>query len=540
MDFIKLWICNDFLDHAILPALNEQMDLRREKLTGSNAGHRGAVSQRDFYNFLFRYFLDLLIGMGQLSDHLSEINDIKSALMGVDRSKEISASCVWTTADVAGFHFEFNQRAPSLLTIGSIVTIDETLLAYFGEDARVDHIDRCMPGKPHDYGLLSYRAGARLSNTKARVTVALAPIIPGHSYTPTAAALHLIQMIRVWQRGSAHFVMDSAFATEEMVNSARSMNVAVSLSMKSNRTAGYAPVYELATSRLEPGEARSYAFDGYIMQTRCAAKPHKRGGLPVHAVLSSGWRTPPHGSAPIKRLLDYVSVKTLYLNNTAEELMLAFGGEPGWSKRDIILAKTNWDLLAPPPEENGEIAWTKESLAKMMVPLLKDLHAITPHCSGASRKNSEQLIEDIVKNHPHARAAAQRLPRHGTKAKDVVSLRDEVGRATSNSTPVLDFYAAEYGVVDEINQEIYRSIMLSWHRDWQKLLGFSVLHAMVMNAHSCFVEWHFSATTHDSHGARIAFEDRPRLPFAEFIFTACKQAVAEKRVIPDLSIRGDT
>lgn len=156
----------------------------------------------------------------------------------------------------------------------------------------------------------------------ARVTVALAPIIPGHSYTPTAAALHLIQMIRVWQRGSAHFVMDSAFATEEMVNSARSMNVAVSLSMKSNRTAGYAPVYELATSRLEPGEARSYAFDGYIMQTRCAAKPHKRGGLPVHAVLSSGWRTPPHGSAPIKRLLDYVSVKTLYLNNTCSGVPL--------------------------------------------------------------------------------------------------------------------------------------------------------------------------------------------------------------------------
>ena len=47
---------------------------------------------------------------------------------------------------------------------------------------------------------------------------------------------------------------------------------------------------------------------------------------------------------------------------------------------------------------------------------------------------------------------------------------------------VLDFYSAEYGAVDETNQEIYRSLALNCHRSWTKLLGFSVLHALLMNA----------------------------------------------------------
>ena len=164
----------------------------------------------------------------------------------------------------------------------------------------------------------------------------------------------------------------------------------------------------------------------------------------------------------------------------------------------------------------------------MKVPLLRDLHAISGAGGGASKKSSSVLIKEILAHHPHAlRSQPPTLDRQPLP-KDIVALRQHVGQAASISAPVLDFYSSEYGAVDQVNQEIYRSILLSGHHSWEKLLGFSVLHALCMNAWAECVEARAVRASRDAQGKRVPAAHTEHQSFAEFMFAACKQFVARK------------
>ena len=501
------------------------MDVRREHMGRARHKRRNSVTLDEFYQFFFHYFLDILIAKDRFKKNRDEPLAVLHSLKRTTRFEEISAACAWTAADVQKMHDDFNRRAMELFKIGVIVTIDETLLAYFGIDAKVQELLRLIPGKPHDFGLLGYRAVALLSHSRARAILVILPQLPSAKWTPTGAALRIMNLVREQQAGSAHFVMDSAFATTELLDELRRLAAAVSLSLKSNRTAGFGALYDLATHGLAAGEVRTYSVDHYILQARRKQSESAKGGEDLHVVLSSGWRTDIPHDLPIKRLLNYDTVVYLYLNEPASELSEAFKCPTYTSKRDLLLRATNWDVLAPPPNRAGRIEWTEENLKKMRVQLLRDLHAETPHCSGSSRKNAGTLVQEIVAHHPHVEPLGPSAVAGHAKPKDIIGLRQWVGVEPSHSAAVLDLYSHEYGAVDKVNQEIYRSILLSGHHSYEKLLGFSVLHAMCMNAWAACLEARALRLGHNPQGRRVAPGQAKQQSFAKFMLAACKQFV---------------
>lgn len=193
----------------------------------------------------------------------------------------------------------------------------------------------------------------------------------------------------------------------------------------------------------------------------------------------------------------------------------------------VILAKTGWDVLAPPPNEAGRIVWTEEALSLMSAPQLRALAQITPRCPAPGQKAKDLLVADILRHHPRAKEASARVAKRRATPVNLVNLRDQIGRVSSETADVLDLYSAEYGTVDEINQDIYRFILFSCHRSWPKLVGFTVLHAIFMNAWSCFVEARAEATVRDPQGARVHTPRRPRFGFDEFLVNAAQQLLTE-------------
>ena len=244
-------------------------------------------------------------------------------------------------------------------------------------------------------------------------------------------------------------------------------------------------------------------------------------------MLSSGWRTEIPRDRPIKRLFDYNTVVHLYLNASASDLSLAFKCPTYTSKRDLLLQVTNWDVLAPPPNAAGRIEWTEESLGKMRLDLLRDLHTETPHCSGSSKKKIGVLVKEIAAHHPHVAPPGPSAVPGRAKPKDIVGLRQFVGVEPSLSAAVLDFYSHEHGAVDKVNQEIYRSILLSGHHSYEKLLGFSVLHAICMNAWAACLEERAARLGRNPQGRRVAPAQAKQQSFAKFMLAACKQFVAK-------------
>ena len=85
-----------------------------------------------FFGYIFRYFLHGLQHKGHLVDSPVDIKDLKSRLMGDTRYEEVSAACIWSEKVIDDLHTDFNQRAPTNVTVGILINGDETVDAYFG------------------------------------------------------------------------------------------------------------------------------------------------------------------------------------------------------------------------------------------------------------------------------------------------------------------------------------------------------------------------------------------------------------------------
>ena len=299
-------------------------------------------------------------------------------------------------------HLDFNERVPLLISLGSVFTIDETVLAYFGLDARIMDILRLFPKKPHDFGLLSYRASVRLHYTKGRIIVAILPITPGQNYTPTSAALAIMDLLADAVRHVPHYVMDSAFATEELFSEVQWREVAVSLSLKENRTAGFGPLYELVTEDLPLGETRTYAVNNVVIQAQNKKSAKSQGDDTghLHVVLSTGWRTPVSHSTALKRVGEYKDVQDLYLAWPLSTLriLLKFDVPAGTrvSARDMLLERTGWNVLAPPPNAAGVEDWSEEALMELPAKILADNFAR----AGPHRPEEQQEQAGSGAQHP--------------------------------------------------------------------------------------------------------------------------------------------
>jgi hypothetical protein len=513
----------------LLKHVNEILHGKRRNGGKARKTHRAEASQAHLEAYLLRYFLTALQKKGYFTNENDDVNALKAALMGHSRFEEISAACQWSEKIIDDLHTDFNRRAPLLIFLGQLLGIDETINAYFGKDAQDAKVSRYIPPKPHNFGLLGYRGAVRLRHSGARVTVALVSVTPEKKWTPSAAALKIIDLVRQNQSGSAHYVLDSAFATTDLLAYTEANDAFVSVSLKANRTAGYGALYSLATEGLGAGDVRTYTVGRYFLQARRKENPAEKGGTPLHAVLSSAWRMSASAIEPVKRLGEYETAVSLWQREKAATLTALLDTHMIGSPRDIILAKTGWDVLAPPPNEDGRILWTKEALMKMSLPQLKELTSITRGCRAPGQRAKDLLVDDILRHHPRSGDGAALVAKKSGTPQNLANLRDLIGRDTSNKSPILDLYNAEYGVVDEINQDIYRYILHSTHRNWAKLMGFTVLHAMYMNAWACFSEARAEARGRDRLGARIPGAAERRCGFDQFILNAARQFVAEKQ-----------
>ena len=237
-------------------------------------------------------------------------------------------------------------------------------------------------------------------------------------------------------------------------------------------------------------------------------------------------------STALKRVGEYKDVQDLYLAWPLSTLriLLKFDVPAGTrvSARDMLLERTGWNVLAPPPNAAGVEDWSEEALMELPAKILADILREQAPTVPRSNKNKPDLVRSILAARAKAGLPSAPAPRKKIQARDVISLRQKVGAAPSSSSGVLDFYSAEYGAVDKTNQEIYRSIALNCHRSWTKLLGFSVLHALLMNAWADHREWVYSRSLHDSFGRRVPGVKDTDKGFAAFLIAAAKQ-LAERR-----------
>ncbi len=121
----------------------------------------------------------------------------------------------------------------------------------------------------------------------------------------------------------------------------------------------------------------------------------------------------------------------------------------------IIQEDSGYDICVPKPMENGKILINENTLKTMKATQLKAFHAKTQGCGRTTKKDKEELIQDILQHHSIA------LKQNGTpstKAKkkpSVQGMTDELLYKTTSNLSLVDFYTEQYHLIDRMNKYYY-------------------------------------------------------------------------------------
>jgi hypothetical protein len=523
IDFYRQWFSNDLYDDILLPSLNQHLAHLRLNSSQSNRGYRGRVGRDILEKWLLQHWIRHLLLKGRIHDHFAKAEEIADSLITKGRRVAISGSIGVDNVLFEKVLVFFNTKAPVLLKIGDTITIDETILQHFSKTAK-DAGELCyMPKKPHPYGLKQFRAVTLLRSSHKRAIVSIIPWRPPTNFTPTQAALAILERVLPAAQANLHVVMDSAFCTRELVSALRRKEVTLSLSFKGGNMLDYAEVYNTAIEGLPLGETRRYMCDEWVIEVHHTKEKPTENHTGFESIISNAFQPDIKAPEPVKRILTYNTAATMWLENSEIEIALALSQPPGSDKRTLIRDKLRWDPIMPPPDAAGRQSITREGLEKMRKKQIVALHGALG-CNAPSVGYKKVHYIDAVLEHAQVRPERiSSAPRTRASATDVSTLRTSLGQVTDSSRQLIDFYNHHYGLVDATNEEIYRSIKLAEYKSYIKLRTFSILHALVVNAWAVFQEDVASRRRpSDAISTNLA-----AYSFKEFIFAVAQQILAE-------------
>ena len=196
IDYLRLWISNEFVNEHFLPAMNANLALSREHGAKSGRRYRHQATEADFWFWLAHYFAYHLIAPTEFRTRITNLQSALAGTTGIQRYKKLNAAIHFPLETLKKLFVQFNTIACRLVHHGSAVTIDETLIEYFGRDAKDAGIWRYIPEKPHSKGLMQWRAVCVLRHSRRRIILHIVPLLPSPLHTPVAAASIIIRTLQ--------------------------------------------------------------------------------------------------------------------------------------------------------------------------------------------------------------------------------------------------------------------------------------------------------------------------------------------------------
>lgn len=511
-----------------LEALKPTMAESRKNCAKSTRSTRHAVIDREAWLHFAWYFAHhVKMTKAGFADAVDLMHEADHSMYEA-RRKAINDACCFSEEAIAKMYEYFNKLASRRVFAGTLVTIDETMIAYYGRDGKLVGIWRRIPEKPHQKGLIQYRAVMYLKLSHRRLIFCLRPTLPSRRETPSEAAIALARAIAPQSPGGLHVFLDSGFATQEVFRTLPNLDVAYTICVKAQFVGEFGALVAAATDSLPVGQVRTFEYNNQIIQSISKPKDTDHSAPYVTSVVTTGYHAA--RSDRVKhhvRIGTYENAISLYLKNDIGTLQKLDHHVHADTKRDFILAWTGWDPLAPAPDAQGIQRFTREGLSNMDNTRLADLIGTLRGCRAASGMNKELMVKAIAENHPDIERN-QNLPEKLTAtAGDILDLRSELGRDTSKIGLAIANYDKYKGAVDISNEDLYRHIILSHHGNYRRLLSFSVVHAMALNAWAAYDECVLEhARRRDPHITTAALHGL-RCRFSDFILRAAHQLIVK-------------
>lgn len=191
LDLVRL-VFGSWLEQYIIRPVNEKLHNSRRIVVESSKKHYNPVKLEELLHFFLAHFLRGLERHKKHDIDATRLSHLQHSLMGVNRYEAL-AGCLDVGDNImASICESLATHFKKFVIPGTSSCVDETIFPHYGEKAFNDGNLVHIPGKPFDYGMVTYTLAQKFTFTHLPVCLGLCPNFCGVRVTPTAAAISLL------------------------------------------------------------------------------------------------------------------------------------------------------------------------------------------------------------------------------------------------------------------------------------------------------------------------------------------------------------
>jgi hypothetical protein len=487
-------ISPNVLGIAIIPHVNQNLKNRQSTCAAGEFSRYKACDAKEWWLFFAIMLSDRLKKQGKAEGITENMTKSLCSLISPHRVTALKVAHSFTEEQMKTLAETLRKNLRTLVALGNFALVDETLIAYRGNDMRKLRIDVCIPHKPHAYGMLRYGIVQVFLYSGAPILIDSDTRLPSHKISGSDALVLLTQRNFPDCSRDVHIYADSLFCGTTQVANFRNTGVRLSVSFGENAAADLVLLRQHCLPFLGIGVSLTYSTSRHQIQITGGAQ------APT-CVITNYWRlAAAHPAPPIDAEKHTIALALFQCSASDGAIREVLGIAPadGQGSRAEFLSRHFGVTLWLPPAGPQGLVLTEANLDSMPKALLQILHNRTPGCSGGSRLKKAELIANILQHSPLTGERGN-LQEWRAAQQSIEAVQKIVLGSPHTVTNATHLYQRYYGLLDRHDRYLYENFGTSYLETWNSCLVFTCLFQQVINAYSIYWEQHSRA------------QDRPHL-----------------------------
>lgn len=518
-------VLGDWLRNHFLGPLNVALTAHRARVHRGTRKSYNPVDYNHLLAFFLRRFISSLSKNKKHNISSLTLESLESELMGKKRAKVLNACFALGPQQVEDILSSLSSYLLKWILPGATACVDETVFPYYGKMAFDAGLLQKIPGKPYDYGLVSYLIAQPLLLSGLPVCLGVAATWAGPPPSPIEASLILLRRLDhqlIIHFGSRHLVADSLWSHPAHLDRFDRENVLYTVAVKATNSALPSGLYTLASEDLPALHARTYSNGSLVFQIY-------NEGDSVTGVLSNAWEVPGQATPTLHQIGKYKTAQYLFRHESVSSLVAMFRLSEEYlkeSKVNVIFTGTGWDVLRP-REKQGDsgpltIAEAREMSKESLLTIHQQVHR--KH-RAAKSMTKEELLLDLF---PEADGEPPKKKKKHSLA-DLLAQRAEVRGSATPQHQVIDHWGQHWNLVDRINEDHHNYYHLPGSHSALKHGMESVVFLATMTARAIWEEHRRERAYASSNRRKQAVESVSKHTIPQFIVAAAEQFVQSKK-----------
>lgn len=517
---------SSLIQSGILCRLNRQLATAREHHELKDPKYLHDLNEQLFWCFLAHKVAASIHGKILKKRGVNPVIVKSMALFGENRFHAVQERLQLGETGLKEFLSGMKTALLSVIELGSVSSLDDRIIAHFSQLMRDLGIAAKLPEKPHGYGLLVQVAAQILPYSVLRIHLDAEAKTPSNKPTIAEATVALVERLAPDLPPNSVFVADSASLSRKILPKLQRLPVKFAISVKSHRAADFQPLWELGQEELPHDHSRTYWNGESLLQIADRAGDH------ITSVITNAYApaaAPPPAARPafsynlaVALLAEDVNaVKTLAPNLPNKE---------GMSQRKIIQSITGHDPFLPPGHSADRDVLSAAPLMALFKPQLQIIAGALPGKPPVSGLDKEALVDLILTNAGQETDTPRTGGRQRKRGMKLEIYRGDLRGPSFPDSAVVNFWAAHYGHIDQLNRELYTNFKLAGGTHWETSLFWTYIETLILNAFAIYYELRIERAAESAGGNLEAVLDAQRMKcetVAAFIIEILRELVAE-------------